>query len=297
MYFTILMLVLAATFPSSNQPHGVQPLPQSAFAYESKAPLNIKTLARHDSGAVVIREISFASDNGRRIHAELVGPAHLGQPHGAALFVHWLGDPKTTNLTEFIPDALSLAHQGCVSLLIDAMWSQPNWYEHIRLPSNDYAKSIEQVVDLRRSLDLLEQQPGVDARRIAFVGHDFGAMYGSVLSGVDTRPRWYVLIAGNPSFSEWYLLYPKLHPPKDRAAYIAQMARLDPALYLGESHADEFLLQFSRRDDYIPIDHALRFADAAPLPHGLFIYNSDHSLNVPTAFTDRIGWLQKRLSP
>ncbi|HXN09325.1 MAG TPA: hypothetical protein VN860_06650 [Candidatus Acidoferrales bacterium] len=297
MYFTILMLLLAAALPSSTQPHAVQPLPQSAFAYNSNAPLEVKTIAQHRSREVVIQEISFASDNGRRIHAELVAPAYIGQPHGAILFVHWLGDPKTTNLTEFIPDALSLAHQGCVSLLIDAMWSQPNWYERIRLPSTDYAKSIEQVVDLRRSIDLLEKQPGVDARRIAFVGHDFGAMYGSVLSGVDVRPRWYVLMAGNTSFSEWYLLYPKLHPPKDRAAYVAQMARLDPALYLAESHADEFLFQFSRRDDYIPIDHALQFAKAAPLPRGLFIYNSDHSLNVPAAFVDRIGWLQKRLAP
>jgi len=128
-------------------------------------------------------------------------------------FVHWLGDPKTTNLTEFSQDALALAHQGCVSLLIDAMWSQPNWYERIRLPSTDYEKSIDQT------------------------------------------------------------------------------------LYLAESRADEFLFQFSRRDDYISSDHALQFANAAPLPRGLFIYNSDHSLSIPAAFTDRIGWLQKRLAP
>jgi len=257
MYLTILMLVLAATLPSSNQLLNVQPLPQSAFAYNSTAPLSIKTIAQHRSGAIVIREVSFASDGGRRIHAELVAPAHIGQQHGAVLFVHWLGDPKTTNLTEFSQDALALARQGCVLLLIDAMWSQPHWYERIRLPSTDYEKSIDQVVDLRRSIDLLEQLPGVDPRRLAFVGHDFGAMYGGVLSGVDARPRWYVLIAGNTSFSEWYLLSPKLHPPKDRAAYIAQMARLDPALYQAESRADEFLFQFSRRDDYVPTDHAL----------------------------------------
>ncbi|HEV2037506.1 MAG TPA: hypothetical protein VGQ96_02780 [Candidatus Eremiobacteraceae bacterium] len=211
--------------------------------------------------------------------------------------MHWLGDPKTTNLTEFYRDAATLAERGCVSLLVDAMWSQPHWYDRIRLPATDYANSIQQVIDVRRSLDLLARQPGVDAHRIAFVGHDFGAMYGSVLSGVDARPRWYVLMAGNPSFSEWYLLDPKLHPPANRAAYVAQMARLDPPLYLAQSHAEEFLFQFSRHDDYIPIDRALLFANMAPLPRGLFLYDSDHSLNVPAAFIDRIGWLEKRLAP
>ena len=41
--------------------------------------------------------------------------------------------------------------------------------------------------DLRRALDVLLAQPGVDPKRIAYVGHDFGAMYGAVLAGVDRR--------------------------------------------------------------------------------------------------------------
>ncbi|MBC5804709.1 MAG: hypothetical protein DLM53_05835 [Candidatus Eremiobacter antarcticus] len=257
----------------------------------------MKTVSQHRDGLALVREVWFDSANGRKIHAEIIAPAHTGRPRGAALFVHWLGDAKTTNLTEFHSDALTLAQHGCVSLLIDAMWARPHWYDRIRLPATDYARSIEQVIDLRRSLDLLVRQPAVDPRRIAFVGHDFGAMYGAVLSGIDPRPRWYVLMAGNPSFSEWYLLFPKLHPPKNRAAYLAQMAPLDPALYLSESHAEEFLFQFSRRDDYIPLSRALQFTNAAPLPRGLFLYESDHSLHVPAAFDDRIGWLEKRLVP
>ena len=245
-----------------------------------------------------IREISFASTVRGTIHAEIVGQTEPKARRNAVLFVHWLGDDSaTTNLHEFDRDAAYLARQGCVSLLIDATWAQPHWYDKIRSPKTDYADSIHQVIDLRRSLDLLVRQPGVDAHRIAYVGHDFGAMYGAVLSGIDVRPRWYILMAGNPSFSGWFLFFPKGQQPEDKAAYLAQLSQLDPPLYLAKSHAEEFLFQFSSKDFFIPMDHALAFANSAPLPRGVFFYDADHSLKVPAAFTDRIAWLRQRLTP
>lgn len=210
------------------------------------------------------------------------------------LFVHWLGDPKTTNLTEFQRDALTVAQRGNVALSIDAMWSAPDWYEKGRTPESDYANSIKQVIDLRRALDVLLAQPGVVSHRIAYVGHDFGAMYGAVLSGIDRRPRWYVLMAGNPSFQKWYTYEAK---PKDPAAYSAQMAQLDPLQYLAQSTAEEMLLQFANKDRYINAQEAQIFSDAAPLPHGTFIYKAGHSLDVPEAFADRMAWLNARLNP
>ena len=34
----------------------------------------------------------------------------------------------TTNRSEFLQEATSLAPKGVVSLLVDAMWSAPEWY-------------------------------------------------------------------------------------------------------------------------------------------------------------------------
>ncbi|HET7813357.1 MAG TPA: hypothetical protein VFL13_03160, partial [Candidatus Baltobacteraceae bacterium] len=208
------------------------------------------------------------------------------------LFVHWLGAPKTTNLTEFLPDAIELAKHGARSILIDAMWSKPSWFEKGRTTATDYDASIEQVVDLRRSLDVLASLPGVDTKRIAYVGHDFGAMYGAVLSGVDSRPSVYVLMAGTPVFSEWYLLGAK---PADVPAYVAQMAPLDPPGYLQRSHASAYLFQFSQHDAYISPQREDEFAAAAPAPKATFVYRSTHALAEPQIRADRLAWLKSRL--
>ena len=112
-----------------------------------------------------------------RISGYLVSPERGGDSLAAILYVHWLGEKETTNRTQFLNEAVALANQGVVSLLIDAMWAQPKWYEK-RIPEEDYDNAIAQVMDLRRALDLLIAQPGVDPDRVGFVGHDFGAMYG-----------------------------------------------------------------------------------------------------------------------
>jgi hypothetical protein len=250
-----------------------------------------------------MRGVITYDDGGRTQTAEIVKPS--AQTVGKAtarpgvLFVHWLGDAATTNHTEFEADAIALAKRGAVCVLFDAMWSttiaanKNDWYENGRTTQTDYANSIQQVVDLRRAIDLLLNEYA-DPNRIAYVGHDFGSMYGAVLAGVDTRPRYYVLMAGNPSFSKWYLLGKK---PADVAAFVKQMEPLDPMPYLARSTAKGFLFQFATHDDYITNQEAQTFASAAPLPRGVFLYDTDHALKVPDAAADRLAWLETRLFP
>jgi hypothetical protein len=278
------------------------PLPVSAFAYQP-VPLYGDASFR-DAGDGTMRAMVTYSAGTRTETAEIIEPS---VPHGGAepaprpgvLFVHWLGDDATTNHTEFEADAIALAKRSAVCVLLDAMWSTVAndganaWFEKGRTTQTDYANSIRQVVDLRRGIDLLLSYD-VDPQRIAYVGHDFGAMYGAVLAGVDARPSYYVLMAGNPSFSQWYLLGKK---PADVPAFVKQMEPLDPLPYLARSTAKGFLLQFASHDDYIPLKNAMAFAAAAPLPRGVFLYDADHGLKVPDARADRLAWLEDRLFP
>ena len=64
---------------------------------------------------------------------------------------------------------------------------------------------IDQTIEVRRALDLLLSQPQVDAKRLAFVGHDYGAIFGGIVAGVEKRVKACVLMAGMGNFSDWSL--------------------------------------------------------------------------------------------
>jgi hypothetical protein len=207
------------------------------------------------------------------------------------LFVHWLGDAKTTNHTEFEKDAVALASRGVTSLLVDAMWSDSSWFDKVGTSAQeDVAQARSQLAALRASLDFLVTDLGADPKRIAYVGHDFGAMFGALLAGEDSRPRVFVLMAGVPTLSEWYLLG-KPHPE----GYASALDKLDITGSLGRSKARAFLFQFAAHDKYIAADRAHAFASAAPLPHTVATYDADHGLAVQAAFSDRLAWLDAQL--
>jgi dienelactone hydrolase len=269
---------------------GAATVPGPDFHAVRGEPLAVRTAAAVRSGALETRELSFVS-GGRRVAASLVRPLDAHR-HAGLLFVHWLGDPKTTNRSEFVPDAHALAAHGATSLLIDAMWAQPDWFDK-RTTSGDYAASIAQVVTLRRALDVLLAQPDVDPARIAYVGHDFGAMYGALLAGVDPRPTRYVFMTPTVTFWKWYLLGTR---PADKYAYIEQMRALDPTTYLAHATMRATLLQFATHDDYVPQTAADEFIAAVPnRAKTVKRYATGHALNSATARSDRRAWLASQL--
>ena len=256
------------------------------------SPLTLDVRSARDMGrGVSADDISFDAPSGATITGELIRGLGKG-PHPAVLFVHWLGDPKTTNHTEFEPDAVALARKGVTSLLVDTAWAKPGWFDTVGKSADaDVAQAREQVAQLRSALDVL-QLMGVDPARIAYVGHDFGAMFGALLAGVDSRPRVFVLMAGVPTMSQWYLLG-KTHP--QREAYVAALDALDIRKSLAASHAKGFLFQFASLDHYVKREDAAAFFEAAPLPRGLFTYKADHDLDTPQAHADRLAWLTEQL--
>src|SRR5438270_10837729 len=77
--------------------------------------------------------------------------------------------------------------------------------EHFDKPELDRDAFIHAVVDLRRGIDLLVARPDVDGDRIAYVGHSYGAQWGSILSAVDRRMKTTVLMAGVGEIGDIFL--------------------------------------------------------------------------------------------
>jgi len=271
---------------------GAEVLAPTSFAYDTKAPLDLRDeAAAQKQGDVTVRDVSFAAATaGERTRAFLVVPPNADK-RSAVLWVHWLGEPKTTNRVEFLDDAVELARTGTSSLLVDAQWSAPRWFK-TRTTDGDYDASIRQVKDLRRALDVLLAEPGIDAARVGFVGHDFGGMYGSLLAAVDPRAKFYVIMAVTTKLSDWFLLGA---PPKSKPDYVAKMAPLEPTLYLAKARASGYFFQFAKKDEYVTKAHADEYVAAAPGDKQAVFYDADHGLDVPAVHQDRLTWLRAKL--
>jgi hypothetical protein len=97
--------------------------------------------------------------------------------------MHWFGEEANTNRTEFVPDATALAKEGVLSLLPQGHFP---WGGGLSGEvDEDEQSATDQVIDLRVGLDVLQKEAG-DVP-VGLVGHDYGAMFGSLLVA-DGRP-------------------------------------------------------------------------------------------------------------
>ena len=284
------MILSAPAVITDAQAGATQSLSQQ-FDYDRTRPLDVKETSRREQDGAVLRDISYATSTGGRNAATLIGPAKAAAaPAPAVLFVHWYGPPApTSNRTQFIPDAIALAALGVTSLLIDTPWSVPEYFK-TRTRATDYAQSVQQVRDLRRALDVLLAQPRLDRSRVAFVGHDFGAMYGTLAATHDSRITHFVFMAGTSSFSDWFLYGPPKLEGEARETFVRELAPLDPIAWLPKLRGP-LLLQFADQDQHVPAVRRERLIAAAPKGSDSRVYQAGHELN-QAATRDRLDWLR-----
>lgn len=264
------------------------------FAYDTHADLAVQERAVEQRDGVAIHDLSFVAVPGakQRVNAYLVVPPGSGA-HAGVLWVHWLGEPKTSNRTQYLDEAVALAAKGIESLLVDAMWSDPDWYAK-RDPDQDFAGSIRQVIALRRAMDLLMARPEVDSKRLGYVGHDFGGMYGMLAAGVDRRAKTYVFMAVAPSLLEWAFFATQ---PKSKIDYIRKNAPLELSEFVHRIDNASVLFQFAKNDAYVSRASTGVLLNAANAPKERKFYDADHAMNKPEIAQDRDAWLLKELVP
>ena len=236
-----------------------------------------------DHGVTVV-DVSFGAA-GDETDAYLVKP-ESGEPGPGIVFFHWVeyGDPSS-NRTEFLDEARDLARQGAVSLLVDGRFP---WKATPTSIAHDVPAVEADALMLRHAVDLLAAQPEVDAERMALVGHDFGAMYSSIVFGADPTLDGLVMMAPTARWGDWFLRYWEIADPDE--AYQVAMAPLDPVTWLPEASGRPMRLQFGSNDQYVPADVAEEIAAAAGEGAEVRTYEAGHPLN-DEARADRAAWL------
>jgi dienelactone hydrolase len=239
----------------------------STFAYDRSAPFRFADAGVVNHGyPIKIHDVSFASARSGRVHAYLVVPPGKG-PFPAVIWAHGSGGTRQ----DLILPATWLAARGAVQLVVDDPFErdpQLNFASDAR----QRAAIVQQVVDLRRSVDLLQSLHYVDPKRIGFAGLSFGAMQGALLAGTEPRVRAFDLQSGRG----------RTFGPG-----------LSDLTWIRRSHA-AFLFQLGLHDKIVPRAELQALARAAPKPKTIRWYDAGHPLNL-AADHDQLRWLASRL--
>jgi dienelactone hydrolase len=278
--------------------------------YDASAPLNMKQAGVQQRGAVSIYDISYSSPvddrsvfvgpNGGLVTAYLVIPPGTG-PFPAVIYAHWCmpGSDKM-NRTEFLEEAVVLAHSGVISLLPDHLIVHPGFVEdNTPLNQQQIDVDVQQNINLRRGADLLLKRKDVDPKRLAYVGHSCDGAAGGYLAGTDKRFKAFVLMAGNLSFevekkTKFIQEYRQKIGPEKFDAFAEEYSWMDGGKYISHAAPAAMFLQYATDELLLNADLARQYFQLASEPKKLKIYQAPHALNAE-ATRDRIAFLAEQL--
>ena len=270
------------------------------FDYDAEQPLDVHDKIIEEFSDGTLHDITYASPKGGPVAAYLVVPKSKG-PFAAVLFGHWGNGTRA----EFIPEAKIYARAGAVSLIPDYPWDRPSpWrktVDHFDRPELDREAEIQAVIDLRRGVDLLLTRPDVDAQRLAYVGHSYGAQWGSILSAVDKRMKTSILMAGVAEIGDIFLRnndpslvdLRKARPAGQLEKYSQVTGDIDAVHFIRHAAPIPLLLQFANYEQYFDKTSMEHYVAAASEPKKVVYYDTGHDLNDPQALEDRYKWLAK----
>src|SRR5436853_6391907 len=270
------------------------------FDYDQKAPLNLKQIGVQRRATATIYDITYDSPKGGLVPAYLVVPNGRG-PFAAVIWGHWCWENSSMrNRREFLDEAVALAQSGVVSLLTDHPMSRPG-YVPIKDPFDERnaTEFLQQVIDMRRGVDLLTARRDVDPNRVAYVGHSCNAAVGALLSGLDRRFKAFVLMAGTTSdeisqnTKDFQEFRQKMGPEKVDA-FLAKYSYLDQGKFVSHASPAFVFLQYASREKFLNADRARQYAAIVSEPKELKIYDAEHALNAE-ARRDRMQFLIKQL--
>lgn len=294
----VLMCIVACSARSALVCQTVGLNTASHFAYDVSTPLDLRQVSTEKHGTVTVQEITYMSPGGGVVPASLVSPSGNGK-FAAVLWGHWLMPNVTnSNKSEFLQEAIALASAGVVSLLIDSPQARPGFKA-----SPNSALVAQQVIDLRRAVDLLLSRSDVDPKRIAYVGHSWNAGTGAILDALDKRFTAFVFMSGPQSTRQYYLSSDSPRMVSMRKS--VEMAKVeqtlqtnawaDPASYARQFGPAPALFQYGLHDeDWVPLQDAKDYFAMSSGPKEAKFYDSDHALN-QSAQKDRDEFLKKRL--
>jgi pimeloyl-ACP methyl ester carboxylesterase len=250
-----------------------------------------RLVGKSEEGGVIVWDVAWNSGVAAwRESSAWIVVGKGSSARAAILYAHMFGQGKNRN--QFLPEAKENARSGIASILVSG--AVP-WKASWRGMAEDRDLLEMQLRDTLRGLALLKAQSWVDPARIAYVGHDYGAMAGASLAARGSGFRAYALLAPIPRYGGWIsYFYPRLGQGLEYDAYFGDEQPLAAVARAGDLPV---LLQFAERDRYVSDASVQAFRDGAPKAQILIVADADHDSIAELGRESRMRFLMKYLAP
>src|SRR6476469_7381342 len=122
--------------------------------YQKLASRDVRVLVKRTQDGIESQLLVIQTPFGYRRVAEMFKPEGEGL-FPAILYVHWY-EPESlsSHRTQFEEEAREMAKSGAITVSIETLWSDRDFFLK-RTQEEDGPNSVEEVVNLRRAIDLL----------------------------------------------------------------------------------------------------------------------------------------------
>ena len=181
------------------------------FAYD-KTDLKARVESRRESPDWVHETVTFdAAYSGERVMAHLFLPKGAAPPYQAVIYfpggesVNQRSSRDIETYYEFPMFLSFIVKNGRAALypVYKGTFERGSDAQAAILNANDLSSHqfadlfVQEVKDLRRSVDYLETRPDIDGRKIAYYGMSWGGSYGVYVEAVEERLKTGVLLGGS----------------------------------------------------------------------------------------------------
>lgn len=252
-----------------------------------------------------IRRVFFESVYKREVAAYLFVPDTVTL-NPAIIYTNF----ENNDHESFIEEVESLVLAGYIALIIDSPFGMDGINGQKQDQKDLFRKTIEELVDIekyfqtildiRGGIDFLSTMPYIDKERIAYIGYSLGATWGGILAGIEDRIKTYILIAGFPKTSDWYLKSEHrmanfirfILSPERYEYFISNIEKLNALQYIKNAAPASVFFQFAQHDEFITKEQSASYFSAASSPKKISWYNTGHPFtDCCEAAKDRLNWL------
>ena len=263
------------------------------FGYDRNLPFETQSIETKEHEGIRKEHLSFISTPGERVYALLysaVKPSSGKDPF--LIFIHGgsaLGkdNPRYNVMAGTYVRAgwrifsIDLKHYGERKTDLFKVFSEKEKHEKLyNNPSAYLTWMIQNVKDVKRSVDFLIEEKNADPERIGLIGRSRGAVVGTIAAGVEVRLSPIVLFYGG----HFDLLEREHKGPACPANYIGRISPR-PLLMINGTHDADFIKETSVDPMY----------DLAKQPKKIIWVEGGHGAITDEAQSEMLDWLRKNL--